>query len=474
MAIRYKTFGKQEYAYKIWNEKSVETGKWSQRSKYLGVVVDKEKGIYERRNEIKRAAKEADLKEQRILDYGDSYFMNEFLKKDVLYPILKQIFGKHTDTLLSLVLFKLQGGSAMRHAELWYDGNAANILFPNAAISTQSISKFLDVIGNEKLHQSFFAAYLKIVCGEKSSILIDSTGFPNQVNMPITEWGYHNGGIEKETRLILAVEKESAMPLYFRYLAGNIGDVSTLITTISEIKKFDVNPTMSIVDAGYYSEDNIKALFEGNVSFITRMPSGRVLYKSLISENCGTIEYHGNAVTYGKRGLFIHKQPIDLYGHPAFAYIVCDPARRGREVSKKILEIEPGSGSFDLQNCGMMILVSSIDMDVSEVIPLYYSRQMAEQLFGISKDDLSILPIRTHTEARFRGLMLLSFISLIVYLKIRNTLHSKNTVEQLLSLMRNLKCKVFSDNSFLVSEVNKKQRLAFETSDILVPKNCGI
>ena len=49
MAVRYKKFGQQEYAYKIWNEKDAKTGKWIQRSKYLGVVVDKEKGIYEKR-----------------------------------------------------------------------------------------------------------------------------------------------------------------------------------------------------------------------------------------------------------------------------------------------------------------------------------------------------------------------------------------------------------------------------------------
>ena len=443
MAVRYKKFGQQEYAYKIWNEKDTQTGKWIQRSQYLGVAVDKEKGIYEKRNEVKRAQRLADLREQRILDYGDSYFMNDFLKKDPIFHILKEVFGKYTDTLLSLVLFKLQGGSAMRHAEIWYEGNAANIIFPDASMSTQSISDFLSAIGREKLQQSFFKAYLTSIFGKKSSLIIDNTGLPNQVNMPITDWGYHDGGIEKETRLILAIEKENKTPLYFRYVAGNIGDVSTLITTISELRKFDVIPTMSIIDAGYYSESNIKALYGGKVSFLTRMPSGRVIYKSLVHEHGGTIERKENAVTYGKRGLFIHKQPIDLYGYPAYAYIVCDPVRRGREVSKKILGLEAKDGDFEVQNCGVMILVSNIDMGINEVVPLYYSRQMAEQLFGITKDDLSILPIRTHNEARFKGLMLLCFIALIIYLKLKNSLEPGITVEQLLSLMRNLKCKVF-------------------------------
>jgi transposase len=121
-----------------------------------------------------------------------------------------------------------------------------------------------------------------------------------------------------------------------------------------------------------------------------------------------------------------------------------------------------------------MILVSNIDMDIKEVVPLYYARQMAEQFFGISKDDINILPIRTHSEARFRGHMMLSFIALIIYLKLRASLEQNSSVEHLLALMRNLKCKVFSDKSFLVAEVNKKQRLAFEAANFLVPKNLGI
>lgn len=473
MAVRYKKFGAQEYAYKIWNEKNSETGKWMQRSEYLGVVVDKERKRYEKRNEVKQATKIAEQKEQGILDYGDSYFFNEFLKKDKILRVLQKIFGGNINTLLSLVLYKLQGGSAMRFAELWYDGNAANIIFPGAQLSTQRISDFLKIIGKEKLQQSFFKKYIEEICTDKSSLIIDSTGLQNQVNMPITKWGYHNGEIDKETRLILAVEKETKMPLYFRYVAGNITDVSTLITTISEIKKFGVIPTLSIVDAGYYSENNIKALYSANISFLTRMPSSRAIYKSLISQNTN-IQKEKNAVVYNERGLFIHRQKIDLYGNTAYAYIVCDPVRRGKEISKKVLKLESEKTEFELANCGMMILVSNIEMDIKDVIPLYYSRQMAEQLFGISKDDLNILPIRTHSEARFRGLMLLSFVSLVIYLRLKNFISANSTVEEILIFMRNLKCKVFSDKSFLVSEVTKKQKLAFEAANILVPNNLGI
>ena len=68
--------------------------------------------------------------------------------------------------------------------------------------------------------------------------------------------------VDKKTRFLKSVTQK---PLYFRYVVGNIGDVSTLTTTIREIKKFGVVQTLSIVDAGYFSERNIKALYNGEV-----------------------------------------------------------------------------------------------------------------------------------------------------------------------------------------------------------------
>ena len=69
------------------------------------------------------------------------------------------------------------------------------------------------------------------------------------------------------------------LPIYFRYCPGNVIDVSTLITTIKELKKNGVNTKFSILDAGDYSEENIRRLYYNNISFITRLPVKLKLYK---------------------------------------------------------------------------------------------------------------------------------------------------------------------------------------------------
>ena len=91
-----------------------------------------------------------------------------------------------------------------------------------------------------------------------TGVLVDSTGLPNDIHMPVTAVNNHIGVISNEARLILVVDRKSGLPLYFRYMAGNIIEVSTLETTLTELKASGFDVDYAIVDAGYYSEENIK------------------------------------------------------------------------------------------------------------------------------------------------------------------------------------------------------------------------
>ena len=111
-------------------------------------------------------------------------------------------------------------------------------------------------------------------------------------------------------------------------------------------------------------------------------------------------------------------------------------------------------------------------MDRIDAVPLYYTRQIAERMFGIAKDDLNILPLRTHSEPNFKGFMLLVFISLIISCGLKDRL-GKISIEEAVSVLKTLKCKVF-DDAIVSLEVNKKQRLILETAHVLVPKIDGV
>ena len=472
--VRYKTFGKKEYAYRVTSRYEPSLKRSVQKQEYLGVVIDKERQEFSkpRKEALERAISSGGTVEQpqrqsqperAILDYGDTHALEIATRCSNLWSTMKSALGSLFETVICLIYYRIIVGSAMRYAESWYVGNIANRIYQEANLKSQRISELLFSLSDESLQRRFFEMYLKNVT-QSGGIAIDSTGLPNQIDFPLCEWGHHNGAIEQETRLILTVDTEEKMPLYFRAVAGNINDVSTLETTILEMQKQGIQTKISILDAGYCSESNVKALYNAKISFLMRLPRRRKLFKDLIAQHSASLETQENIVTYHKRAMFIKRVEVDLYGEKGFAYIVLDPVRRGNEIQKMMLKQidsenhDDAESAFNTQNCGKIILISDKELPKNEVVPLYYSRQTAEQLFGISKDDLNILPIRTHSEETFRGYMFLNFLVLAVYMNFKKTLGTQFTTEQALSYMRNLKCKQWDDGEITVMEMNKIQK----------------
>jgi transposase len=116
----------------------------------------------------------------------------------------------------------------------------------------------------------------------KFNLLIDSTGLENAIKIPITAINKHNGIISNEMRLLVVADKISGLPLFYRYVPGNIVDVSTLINIINEIKEYNININRAILGAGYYSDANIKFLIGSNILFMTRLSEKTEIYNLLI------------------------------------------------------------------------------------------------------------------------------------------------------------------------------------------------
>jgi hypothetical protein len=470
--IRYQKFGKQEYAYEItayWDKK---TKKPKQKSHYLGVVVDKKKKIFERR------AQKKDV-ERLILDYGDSFVIQKFLEQSGFTKLLQNVFGNETQTLQALITYRLCYGSAMMYAKPWLEGSYAQLQYPQADLSSQRISEFFKRFSDEGLQQTFFRAYIPTLSVGDSGIIIDGTSLPNQIHIPLTAWGLHGEEIDKQIRFLLVVDEKSKAPLYFRTLPGNIVDVSTLSNTIKELQQYGVKKAFAFLDAGFFSEGNIKEMYEEGMNFLTRLPAQRILYKELVASHAKSLEAYPNIVRYGERGLFVKQVEVELFGNKAFAYLVLDPKRKGREVDRLIVqnidEKDKNASELEyfLSTRGLMILVSSFAVPKAEVVQTYYLRQSAEVLFGFSKDDLSLLPLRVHSEDALRGFLFMQFLTLIAFTQLKRKLGEKYTVEDVLVRMRNLKCKSYP-HDLVVGELTRKQKEIVEKLGILMTNNSGI
>lgn len=277
---------------------------------------------------------------------------------------------------------------------------------------------------------------------------------------------------------MLVVDKTNSAPLFFRLLPGNIVDVSVLSNTIAEMERLGLKDLYTYLDAGFFSEVNIKEFYEKKINFLTRLPASRLIYKELIQTEIKNLEAIPNGVRYGKRIMFIKQKKINLFGKEIYAHIVLDPKRKAREINNYLLEImdekdKNEEAEYMFTKKGVMILISSFEISKEEVVPAYYIRQTAEKLFGFSKDDLNLLPLRGHSEEAIRGFIFIQFLSLIAFVQLKNKIGRKATVEEVLLTMRNLKCKVY-ENEILINELTKKQKLIVEHLNIIMPKKMGI
>jgi transposase len=269
--------------------------------------------------------------------------------------------------------------------------------------------------------------------------------------------------------------------LFYRYVPGNIADVSTLKATIEELKTLGIQHSFALLDAGYCSEANIKLLREHKIDFLMRLPAGRVLYKETIQKHYNKLESLANAVQYGKRSLFVKAHKVDLYGKEAYIYTILDPAKKTKDYSKLIQaradapeEIDEEADDFAFKKAGIFTLISSQKIPEQEVLSSYYNRQSIEQVFGFAKSDLDLLPIRCHSDSTIRGYLFLQFLLLIVFIELREKLAGHFTVEQALLTTRALKCKVY-DDTLIIQELTKNQKKIFDLAHIIVPMhNQGI
>ena len=464
----------------------------------LGRVIDKDGGIFQSRERGKfrytledgfcdlpdtNSEGQKPIKTERlILDFGDSFFLSQYFEMQAFRDAFHQVIPEQTDTLLSLMFYRiLTDKKANCYADTWWQGNYASILFPKAKLASQRVSEFLADVGSEDVQRRFFKEYFRLLYGGQGAtgILIDSSGLPNSSKMSVTQISNHKGDISLEARLIYVIDRASGMPIYFRYCPGNIVDVTTLCTTLAELRQYSIAIDYAIVDAGYCSEDNILELYENRVRFLTRLAPNRTLFKDISKEHLPSIMTSANALRYGNRLLYMKKVPVELYGNAGFAYIGVDVDSKNQQMKRAAFaaiddKLSPKDADAQMLKLGVFMIISSEDIELAEILPLYYTRQQIEQVFDLGKNNADIMPLRVQNEDTFRGHLMITFLATVLLQKLQRDIltkrkkKEKTNPEGALFALRNQKCKVYA-NEIVPQEAVKSVNDLYKLFQIKCP-----
>jgi hypothetical protein len=368
----------------------------------------------------------------KLIVFGASHAVEQSLRQSGLLDLFARSFGHLGDSVLALVLFKITNGGAYKYVNTWLQNTYAHYLFPRLHLPSQRVSEVLAKISSQHLWQHFFENYTDYINKMAGGIalLIDSTGLPNDINTDLTQRNNHNGVISNEIRMIVAIEQITGYPLYFKYVPGNVVDKVTLTHVLDDLMAFNIDISAVILDAGYYSEENMKFLHKRRIGFITRLIANKSEYKQLRDEHSTDLTDPEYLVHCNGRALFVKKIQIEIDGMPFYAYACIDIKERFiqqerlyREYDKKK---DKEAQKEKIRTAGFFVILSLNDILTDDILITYYKREVIQQIFDYAKTDLDLVPVACHNEDTIRGHLMLCFMAAVGHTYLTHKLKKSN------------------------------------------------
>ena len=453
---------------------------------------------------------------------GATCLLDSISNKLGLTQELKRVFGDRHHAIRSLAYYLiLEGDGALYRFEKW--STLHKHPFGENIPSQRSSELFASITEAEKQHfftrwgthkkEGEFWAY------DTTSISSYSQGLAQ------VQYG-HNKEHDALPQLNLAVVfgEESNLPFYYRKLAGNIPDSKTLNGLLKDLDHLGFGGTKLVMDRGFYSADNINALYEAHRKFLiaSRMSLRFVrehlegVYDTFRSYESYLSDYELYARTVPATWEYTHQRPykkdtlqksrriylhyyfnIDKAAeeekafdkrlierrdevlqetprkeHQAFYdkyFIITRTPKRGIKVVIKEEAVKEAKRYF-----GFFVLLSNDTMDAQKALQIYRNKDVVEKAFGNLKERLNTRRMLVASEQSLEGKLFVAFIGLILLSYIKKQMQTHNlykdyTLQTLLDKLDVIECFEYPGKKARVGEVLQKQKELYEAMGVEVP-----
>ena len=393
---------------------------------------------------------------------GQSLILRKATEKTGLERVVRQCFSPDTaDVLLSLAWAMATGVGQMYLASVWMEQNecAAHTVSP----TSQDISRML-----AKISQSDADAFLAVWAKHRSKAAreqycYDITSISSHsANNPFVEWG-HNRDREdlQQINMALLTGVTSHIPTYYELHPGSLSDTKTLKGFIERMNKYGLGRVRTLLDRGFYSASNIKAMLQGKVGFYIPVPANIKWAQDLIDKYRDAVEMPDYILPVEegeRRALYGMTVLGKMEGKRVWKHIYYDGARRSQHIeslfaSLQAWECELKSGelkkgnqwaydeyfiqkttpkrgrqvkrnqeainAYKTDRAGYWVIVTNCEKDAARALEAYRERSLVESQFDDMKNDLTMSRFRTHNPDTMRGRALVQFLALVVTAQVR-------------------------------------------------------
>ena len=449
------------YLYKItsvWDPKKGRARKVTE--KYLGkitpdgIVKPKQERIIEGLNNI------------TVKEFGASNFINSIASN--IIELLKENYPSLWKEIFVFSTMRLFHSSPLKNVSYYYNSSHLSDAFPDAKVSSRSLSELLFSIGMER---GKMVDFMKNFVEGSEFLVIDLTHIFSLSENIISATTGHNSEEDytPQINLVLLYSLDKLQPSFFRLVPGSIRDVSVIPVSLKEA---GVKKAVIIGDKGFFSDKNIKFLDTEVLDYILPLKRNSLLidYSPIQSGDKKSFEGH---FLFEKRVIWYYERKKD----DRRIIVFLDEKLKAEEEKDFIMHVEnkkkPMDDYFDRQfKIGTIAVVAKTSFHADEVFEYLKARVEIESLFDTFKNLLHVDRSYMRDEAHLQGWMFLNFVSLLLYYKIYELLVNKDLLtncspkDVILHLSRIYKLKI--EGKWILSEIPKKSRKIIQKLDLTV------
>ena len=256
--------------------------------------------------------------------------------------------------------------------------------------SLHSDTRFFYSLGNDSIKVSFVKAFVSEMQKSNPSFgkgcYVDSTPLPNDIeNNPFNALCCHGvNSSEIMTRLILVLDEETGLPVWYDIIPGNVLDINTVMTIVNDVADtLGIEIDSLVLDAGYVSKELIQTFHIGtDKTIIGRMPARKGYpHKTLYREVKDLIGKGKYAFVRKGHAYFGIRKEITLFDQPMYSYVYVDQYNALKRFSDYLTEHEEEYEKLKLKDkdwmtvkYGYFVLVSNREMSPKEMLSEIFGR----------------------------------------------------------------------------------------------------
>ena len=433
-------------------------------------------------------------------NFGNAFLFFSEMEKTPFMNVLRESITKkvlYQKILAHLFHDCMKNGSSIKCGEFLKGSILSYILADIPFSNLDCDTSYFKSLSDDNLKTSFFKTLVmemrKTIPEFGRACYADSTPLPGEAeNNPFNALSSHGtDGAVIQARLILILDIQTNIPVWFEIIPANVLDKSTIISITKDVKAtLDVDIEIYDLDAGYARKELFELFNRDNNTYhdndgimrehtvLVRMPATNGYPRDDLYIRCKPNFYNGRySFDYEHHTFFGERVQIDLFEYPEYAFVFIDKTQaesllRGwRE--QHLAEWEALSGSaqdwYQVKD-GFFILIGNKDQSPKSALVEYRGRASIEGFFRDGKTYLKILPLAKWNKQTVTGKVLHDIMETIFYRAYRRRVASVNmSMSGLIVCMDSWEC-FKSTNELLEVKTPKAQvREAVEKLGYAVP-----